>query len=73
MRWEKLSQSCQAIIAWVFLFFVVGTFMALIIMKVSRNIYLVPTYHFFLFSTEKEHAEGHSPQACSPKGLLWVG
>ena len=37
MRWEKLSQSCQTIIAWIFLFFVVGTFLALIIMKVTTE------------------------------------
>ena len=51
MRWEKLSQSCQTIIAWIFLLFVVGTFLALIIMKVTAEeslFYLVLTTNVFL-------------------------
>lgn len=42
MRWEKLSQSCQTIIAWIFLVFVVGTFLALIIMKVTTEGECIP-------------------------------
>ena len=51
MRWEKLAQSCQTIIAWIFLFFVVGTFLALVIMKVTAEeslFYLVLTTIVFL-------------------------
>ena len=52
MRWEKLSQSCQTIIAWIFLVFVVGTFLALIIMKVTTAeeslFHLVLTTNVFL-------------------------